>query len=191
MGRIIVLISTSVDGFAESQNVIIDPEFFEFTHSLLSVSEVVLFGRKTYELFEKRWQERLQDEHSPEWVRKMAVALNDIQKIVFTSSLTSPTWRNSEIITTLEIDRVKSLKENTRGALITFGSLSIVESLVEMDLVDDYYFNIQPLIAGSGDARFFNKRMLAAPKKLEYVSHHHFSSGAHVIHYKRAKAGDH
>ena len=187
MGKVIVLISTTSDGFAESQHVIIDPEFFEFAHSLLSVSEVVLFGRTTFELFQERWPERLRDKESPDWVKKMAQSLHDIQKIVFSSTLLETTWNNSEIVNELEFEKIKSLKDNTEGALLTFGSLSVLESLIEMDLVDDYYFNIQPLIAGNGDARFFNKRVLAEPKKLEYVDHHHLNSGAHIIHYRRAE----
>lgn len=185
MGKIIVLISVTPDGFAESQNVIIDEGFFEFTHSLLSVSEVALFGRATFELFSNRWQERLGDLNAPAWVRKMAQSLNDMQKIVFSSTLKGTSWSNSEIIETLDIDKIRSLKKNTQGALITFGSLSIVEALIEMDLVDDYYFNIQPLIAGAGNARFFNNRSLAMPKKLSYAGHHNLSSGAHVIHYNK------
>lgn len=186
MGKVIVLISVTPDGFAESQNVIIDEDFFEFTHSLLSVSEVALFGKTTFELFEQRWQERLADETSPAWVKRMAISLNEIQKIVFSTTLKSTSWNNSEIIGSLEIDKVRSLKDNTQGALITFGSLSVVEALIEMDVVDDYYFNIQPLIAGTGNARFFNRRGLHIPQKLEYIDHHHLKSGAHIIHYGRA-----
>jgi hypothetical protein len=59
MGKVIVLISTTPDGFAESQNVIIDPEFFAFTHSLMDVSEAVIFGRNTFEQFQGRWPLRL------------------------------------------------------------------------------------------------------------------------------------
>src|SRR4051812_10251496 len=121
MGKLVVLISTTPDGFAESQHVIIDPEFFEFTHSLLSVSEVVLFGRTTFEQFQGRWQEGLQEKNGPEWLKKMAQSLHDIQKIVFSSTLKSTTWNNSAIINKLEIERIRSLKDNTSGCLLTFG----------------------------------------------------------------------
>lgn len=190
MGKITVLISVTPDGFAESQNVIIDNDFFEFTHSLLTESEVALFGKTTFELFEQRWQERLADASSPAWVRRMAVALNEIQKIVFSTTLKNTSWNNSQIVGSLETDKIRSLKNNTQGALITFGSLSIVEALVKMDVIDDYYFNFQPLIAGAGNARFFNTRSLPMPRKLEYIDHHHLRSGAHIIHYRRANDHD-
>jgi dihydrofolate reductase len=188
MGKLIVLISPTPDGFAESQHVIIDPEFFDFTHSLMSISEVALFGRATFELFQDRWSARLQDETSPPVVKKIAQSLHDMQKIVFSSTLSTTTWHNSEVVNTLEIDRIRSLKENTDGAIITFGSLSVVETLIEMNLVDDYYFNIQPLLAGYGNARFFSKKHLSQPRQLSYVGHKHLASGAHIIHYQPSKA---
>ena len=186
MGKVIVLISTTPDGFAESQNVIIDPAFFGFTHSLMDVSEAVIFGRNTFTQFQDRWPLRLKDENSPEFVKKMAQSLHDIQKIVFSSTLKTTTWHNSKIVNKLDVDYVNSFKNNSKGGLLTFGSLSLVESLVEMNLVDDYYFNIQPLIPGKGDARFFNKINLTVPQPLKYIGYKQMNSGAHIIHYQNA-----
>jgi dihydrofolate reductase len=186
MGKVIVLISTTPDGFAESQNVIIDPEFFAFTHSLMDASEAVIFGRNTFEQFQNRWPQRVKDENSPEFVRKMAQSLHDIQKIVFSSTLKTTTWHNATIVNKLEVDYIRSFKNNNKRGLLTFGSLSLVESLIENNLVDDYYFNIQPLIPGQGNARFFNKTTLKAPQPLKYVDYRQLASGAHIIHYQNA-----
>lgn len=186
MGKVIVLISTTPDGFAESQNVIIDPEFFAFTHSLMDVSEAVIFGRNTFEQFQARWPLRLKDENSPEFIKKMAQSLHDIQKIVFSSTLKTTTWHNSRIVNKLDVDYIKSFKNNSKGGLLTFGSLRLVESLIEINLVDDYYFNIQPLIPGKGDTRFFNKTNLKAPQPLKYIDYKQLTSGAHIIHYQNA-----
>ncbi|MGC4102460.1 dihydrofolate reductase family protein [Ferruginibacter sp.] len=186
MGRIIVLISTTPDGFADSRNVIIEPDFFEFTHSLLSHSDAVVFGRKTFEQFQDRWIERLQDETSPDWIKKMAQSLHDIQKIVFSSTLKTTRWNNSTIATELDIAYIKSFKKEHKGGLLTFGSLSIIESLIQMNVVDDYYFNIQPIIPGKGEARFFNSLNLDKPCSLKYVAYRELSSGAHIIHYQNA-----
>jgi dihydrofolate reductase len=184
MGKVIVLISTTPDGFAEPQNVIIDAEFFEFTHSLMDVSEAVIFGRKTFEQFQDRWPLRLKDENSPEFIKKMAQSLHDIQKVVFSSTLKTTTWHNSKIVNKLEVDYISAFKNNSKGGLVTFGSLSLVESLIEMNLVDDYYFNIQPLISGKGDVHFFNKMNLKVPQPLKYINHKQLASGAHIIHYQ-------
>jgi len=184
MGKVIVLVSTTPDGFAESQNVIIDPEFFEFTHSLMDVSETVLFGRNTFEQFQGRWPFRLNDENSPGFIRKMAQSLHDMPKVVVSSTLKTTAWHNSKIVNKLDVDYIRSFKNNSKRGVVIFGSLRLVESLIEMNLVDDYYFNIQPLIAGKGDARFFTKMNLKTTQPIKYVGCKQLASGAHIIHYQ-------
>lgn len=184
MGKVIVLISVTPDGFADAQNVIVDPEFFEFTHSLMSEADVAAFGRLTFEMFQERWPQRLLDEDTPDWVRKMAKALTDIPKVVFSSTLKKTTWHNSTISDQLNAEYINAFKRDNNGALLTFGSLSVIEKLTEMNLVDDYYFNIQPVLPGKGDARFFSKLKLNIPHPLKYVGSKDLASGAHVIHYQ-------
>jgi dihydrofolate reductase len=188
MGKVVVLISTTPDGFANAENIIINPEFFEFTHSLMSTAEIVAFGRNTFEIFQDRWPKRLQDENSTEWVKKMAQALHDIPKIVFSSTLKKTSWHNSSIVNKLDLDYIKAFKQNNSGTLLTFGSLSLIEALTEMKMVDDYYFNIQPIIAGKGETRFFSKINLNSSHSLKYIDCKLLASGAHIIHYQNAEA---
>jgi len=184
MGKVIVLISTTLDGYADARNVIVDSELFEFTHSLMAISEIVAFGRNTFEIFQERWPQRLQDEATPEWMREMAQSLHDIPKVVFSSTLKKTTWHNSKIISKLDANYIKTFKQSSSGALITFGSPSLVEQLTEMNAVDDYYFNVLPLLPGKGESRFFSKMNLHTPLPLKYVECKEQTSGAHIIHYK-------
>jgi hypothetical protein len=57
-----------------------------------------------------------------------------------------------------------------------------------MNAVDDYYFNIQPLIAGKGTARLFGQLNTKNPLPLQFAGCHPLPSGAHVIHYKNTEA---
>lgn len=184
MGKVMVLISITPDGFADAQNVIADPEFFEFTNTLMAAADVAAFGRLTFEMFQERWPQRLLDEATPDWVRKMAKALHDIPKIVFSSTLKTTAWHNSTISDQLSADYINAFKRDNDGALLTFGSLSLIEKLTEMNLVDDYYFNVLPLLPGTGDARLFSKLNLNIPHSLKFIDCKHFTSGAHVIHYQ-------
>jgi dihydrofolate reductase len=188
MGRVISLISITPDGFVDAGNVIIDAEFFDFTRSLMSMAETVAFGRNTFEEFQARWPGRLEDEKSPAWVKKMASSLHHIPKIVFSSTLKETAWHNSTIVKKLDLEYITHLKQSSHGALLTFGSLTVIEALTEMNMVDDYYFNIQPLIPGKGDARFFSKMKLSATRSLRYISSRPMSSGSTIIHYKCAAA---
>ena len=52
MGKVMSLISTTIDGFADRDYVIIDAAFFDFTHKLLSGTSTIAFGRNTFEQFQ-------------------------------------------------------------------------------------------------------------------------------------------
>ena len=183
MGKVIVMINTTLDGFVDGQHVIVDPGLFEFTIQLMKDVEIAAFGRTTFEMFQERWPQRLIDKDTPGWVRDMAQALHDVPKVVFSSTLKTTTWNNSIINNELNVDYVKEFKQNSNGTLLTFGSISLIEALTVMNIVDDYYFNIQPLIAGKGEVRLFNKMNLDLPLSLKYVDHTQLSSGAQIIHY--------
>lgn len=188
MGKVIVSLSITPDGFADAEHVMVDPEFFEFTHTLMNDAELVAFGRHTFDIFQSRWPQRLLDESSPDWVKKMAQSLHDINKIVFSSTLEKTTWHNSAIIKQLNVADIRSFKQNNTGDLVTFGSLSVIQALTAMNMVDDYYFNIVPLLAGKGEARLFDKVQLNAFAPLKYVDCKPLASGVLIAHYKNEKS---
>ena len=188
MGNVTVLISTTLDGFADAQHVIVDPEFFALTHSLMEKAEVAAFGRHTFEIFQERWPKRLEDKNSPEWIRKMAQDLHDMPKLVFSSTLNMTTWNKSSIVPALDLEYITAFKKNNRGSFLTFGSISLIETLTKMNVVDDYYFNVQPVLSGKGDTRFFSKFNLETPQALKYVDSKQQASGAHILHYKNSSA---
>ncbi len=186
MGKVMSLINTTPDGFADGKYAIIDAEFFEFTHGLLLDTAAVAFGRSTFELFQSRWPPILEDKSAEEWQIRMAGALNNKHKTVFSSTLKTTTWSNSAIIQEVDAGYVNVYKQQGSGGLLTFGSLGLVASLTEMNLIDDYYFCIQPVIAGGGDVRLFDKIKLDKCLQLKYIDSTLLKSGVHIIHYQNA-----
>jgi dihydrofolate reductase len=186
MGKVMSLINSTPDGFADSQYAIVDAEFFEFTHGLLSNTKTIAFGRNTFEQFQNRWPAILQKENAPEFQVKMARVLNDKHKAAYSSTLTTTTWKNSTIVQKIDAGQINSYKQEGQGGLLTLGSPSLVAALTEMNLIDDYYFCIQPLIAGDGDVRLFAKMKLDWCRSLEYVQSTQLKSGVHIIHYHSA-----
>jgi dihydrofolate reductase len=186
MGRVMSLINTTPDGFADGRYVVIDAEFYEFTHSLLAQTSTIAFGRNTFELFQDRWMAILEDKTKEEWQVKMAKALNDKHKQVYSSTLKTTRWNNAAIEQKVDAKQINTYKQEGKGGLLTFGSLSLVASLIAMDLIDDYYFSIQPLIAGHGDVRLSDKLKLGASRPLKYIESTPLKSGVHIIHYQRA-----
>jgi len=186
MGRIMSLINTTPDGFADSQYTIIDAEYFEFTHGLLSDTKTIAFGRNTFELFQKRWPAILDNKEAPAFQVKMAKALNEKDKVAYSSTLKTTTWNNSTIVKKIDAGQIKSYRQDNKGGVLTIGSMSLVAALTEMKLIDDYYFCIQPIIAGNGDTRLFDKIKLNWCLQLKYVNSLQLKSGVHIIHYQSA-----
>ena len=98
MGKVRSLISTTPDGFADAEYAIVDAEFYEFTHGLLSDTRTVAFGRNTFELFQNRWPPILENENAPESQVRMARALNDKHKAAYSSTLKTTAWNSSTIV---------------------------------------------------------------------------------------------
>jgi len=114
----------------------------------------------------------------------MARVLNDKHKAVYSSTLKTTTWNNSAIVQKVDAGHFNSYKQEGKGGLLTLGSLNLVVALTEMNLIDEYYFCIQPLIAGKGDARLFDNLTLDTSRSLHYVDSKQLKSGVHIIHYQ-------
>jgi dihydrofolate reductase len=81
-------------------------------------------------------------------------------------------------------EEVAKLKRGDGKDIIAYGGASLAQSLIELDLVDDYRFLIHPVILGSGLPVFNKARELM---HLELVDERRFPKGAvaHVYNRKR------
>jgi dihydrofolate reductase len=182
MGKVISLINVTADGFCGSEYVIADAEFHEFVHGILSHTQTVGFGRNTFELFQSVWPPMLAGGNQPASQVKMAQALNDIDKIAFSGTISSTTWNNSRIVKKIEKEHVGHFREKNAKDLLTIGSPGIVAALTQLDLVDEYYFGVQPVIAGKG-VRLFDKLQLDGRKPLQLADTTQLKSGVVMMHY--------
>jgi dihydrofolate reductase len=181
------LINITPDGFVDGKYATTDEEFYEFVHGLLSQTGTVGFGANTFEMFQDRWPPRLEDQNAPEYQVKMAKALHNKHKAVYSSTLKTTTWNNSTIEPKVNAEQINAYKQKDQKGLLTIGSLGLVASLIEKDLVDDYYFCFQPLIAGNGEIRLFDKLNLNATRPLKYEDSQQLKNGVHIIHYTSAQ----
>ena len=187
MGRVICMINITADGFVDGKYVITDAEFYEFVHGLMAETETVAYGGNTFKMFQEIWPSRLEDNDTPAYQAKMAKALHDKHKAVYSSTLTTTTWNNSTIVPTVDAEQIKAYKQEGKKGLMTIGSPGLVASLTEKNLVDDYYFCIQPRIAGNGEVRLFDKLNLDTMRSLKYEDSQQLKNGVHIIHYTNAQ----
>lgn len=184
MGKVIALLNITADGFCDAQLVNANAEFHEFAHTLIDGVASVGFGRSTFELFAQVWPAVLENEGQPESQVRMARRLTDTPKLVFSRGLTDPAWRNSTVVRSADAKLIGRYKAADSGDLLTIGSPGLVADLTRQGLVDDYYFSVQPVIAGAGGVRLFDKFQLEAQVPLKYVESKALGSGVIINHYK-------
>lgn len=125
-----------------------------------SQSGAMLFGRRTYEMFESFWPHALDDPntspdpHGPgrrsKAMRAMAVWINQSEKVVFSKTRKDVTWQNSRLLREIDARAIGELKRAPGEDIMIFGSGSVVSRLSELGLIDEYRFIVCPVLLGSG-----------------------------------------
>jgi dihydrofolate reductase len=108
-------------------------------------AEAQLFGRRTYEFLAARWPSRSGE---------LADRLNNMPKYVVSSTLKDPDWNNSTVLAGDVMQEVSKLKEELGGEIVVAGSIRLVRTLMENDLVDELRLMIYPVLLGDGERLF-------------------------------------
>ena len=81
--------------------------------------------------------------------------MENIFKIVYSRTLESVDWRNTELKREIIRDEITDLKQQP-GKDILVGSPSMIVALSNLGLVDEYQLGVQPTVLGSGLSLFKN-----------------------------------
>jgi dihydrofolate reductase len=181
MGKLVVSEFVTLDGVAEAPDKwingihfkLFDEEGGKFKHDELFASEALLLGRVTYEAFAQAWPPR---------TGEFADRFNSIPKFVASRTLDKVDW-NASLIKGNVAEEVARLKRQPGGDLVVHGSLSLVDTLMRHQLVDEYRVWIDPIVVGAG-RRLFNEGV--DPAVLKLVDTKTFPSGTVVLTYHPA-----
>src|SRR4051812_32980900 len=125
-----------------------DPKMGEAIGAFTERSGGILLGRTTYEMFEPAWSTRTVDDDPG------APFFNDTTKYVVSSTLTTATWRNSQVIGPYDPDAIRRLKDEVDGDLYVSGSVTLVRAMLADGLVDELHLFVYPLTRGAGPRLF-------------------------------------
>ena len=181
MSKIIFAINITIDGFADHTAVVADDELHDFYADYLDSVDIVLLGRKTYEMMAGFWPHAKEDPGSTKSMINFADKYNSISKVVFSKSLNEVKWNNTILNKGSLINEVLKMK-NKSGKNISAGSLSIASTLMEEQLIDEFWFLVHPIVLGKGKPLFEN---LNRRSNLKLVDINTLKSGVAVLHYKK------
>ena len=112
-----------------------------------------------------------------------AVAINNAPKIVFSRTLESVDWKNTELKREVVKEEILELKQQP-GKDILVGSPSLIVQLAQLGLVDEYQLGVQPTVVGSGLPLFKN---ITDRIDLKLLKTKTFGCGAVFFYYEPAK----
>jgi dihydrofolate reductase len=152
-----------------------DPRMGEVIGEVTGRAQGILLGRNTYEMFEPAWSTRTVEEDPG------APFFNDTTKYVVSSTLTDPTWSNTEVVGAYDPATIRRLKEEVDGDLYVSGSVTLVHALLADGLVDQVHLFVYPVTRGEGPRLFADG---AAPVKLERAAGDAYDNGVQYLSYR-------
>lgn len=138
---------------------------------------ILLFGRKTYDLMVSYWPTPMAMKNDP----SVAEGMNKSEKIVFSRTLKTADWNNTRIIGDRIVDEIRMLKQSEGQDLTILGSGSIVSLFTDHDLIDEYAIMVDPVILEQGTPIFSGIRRRS---DLKLRNSRVFKSGVVLLNYQ-------
>jgi len=152
MRKVIFNISISLDGYFEGpdHNIdwhIVDDDLNAYSLELLQNIDVLIFGRRIYELMAGYWPAVTDD-------NPIAKEMNETPKLVFSRSLKTVEWKNSQLASGSIADEVARLKQIHGDGLLCVGGSELASAFLEQGLVDEVRVILVPILLGKGKPVF-------------------------------------
>jgi dihydrofolate reductase len=152
-----------------------DPDGMKFKLEETLSHDALLLGRVTYEGFAAAWPDRTDE-------AGFADKMNAMKKYVVSSTLTDPSWSNSEVLGPDLPAEVERIKAEPGGDILVAGSVRLVQGLLAHDLVDELRLMTFPIVLGSGKRLFGQAE---EPIGFELASAQPLNSGTVILTYRR------
>jgi len=183
MRKLIAAINMTLDGFCDHTAMIADEEIHQHYNELLSNADTLIYGRITYQLMESYWPSVVKNPTGNKPMDEFAVLIDNISKIVFSRTLKDVDWKNTKLKKEVIKEEVLELKQQA-GKNILVGSPSLIMTLTQLDLIDEYQLGVQPIVLGSGLPLFKNIKDRVNLKLLKTKT---FGCGAIALYYEPTK----
>jgi dihydrofolate reductase len=144
----------------------------------LSKADTIILGRVTYSAMARYWPSRAADMSFPREDLAFAEMMNRYEKVVFSRSMDTPVWNNSRFVRGNTGKEILQLKQQPGKDIIIYGSGKLVNSLMQLNLIDEYLLWVHPVILGKGKPLFRDKI------NMKLMNLKTFDSGVVILYYK-------
>ena len=179
MRKVTAGLFVSLDGVTESpekwQLPYFNDEMGEAIGAAMAAADAMLLGRVTYQEFASYWP-GVRSEDQP-----FADYMNNTPKYVVSTTLDTVEWSNSTLIKGNLAEEITKLKQQPGKNIGITGSTTLVQSLLQDDLLDELGLMIHPVVVGSGKRLFEEGGDLKALKLIDSKT---FSTGVVSLTYQ-------
>jgi dihydrofolate reductase len=177
MGKIILFMHISLDGFAAGKNgemdwIHVDQEIFDFGAERIAKTNTAFYGRVTYEMMEGYWPTAADQPGASKHDIEHAAWYKRAHKVVLSNTLSG--GPNTTVIGKDYAAAVRKLKEETEGEILLFGSPGAAHALLAENLIDGCWLFVNPVLLGEGIPVFEG---IKEKLSLKLLKTHVFSSG--------------
>ncbi|MFF5447831.1 dihydrofolate reductase family protein [Streptomyces sp. NPDC012888] len=160
MGRIIMPISVSVDGYVEGPGReidwhLVDEELHAHFNEQLAPMGAFLSGRVSHELMAGYWPTADQDPDAPAAVAEFAAIWRTMPKYVFSRTLdpAAHTEWNTTVVRHVDPAEIEALKAAPGGDL-ALGGADLAATFMRYGLIDEFRIYVHPVLLGRGKPLF-------------------------------------
>ena len=184
MRKIISFAHISLDGFVagpkgEMDWIKINDEIFDHGHERISKGDTALYGRTTFQMMEHYWPTAADKPNATKHDHDHSKWYKGIRKLVLSNTLKESDFTNTRIISSNLADEINKIKKEGDKEILLFGSPGATHSLLELDLIDGFWLNVNPVILGQGIPLFKGVNKL----DLDLKNTHRYSCGVVVMDY--------
>ena len=180
MRNVVGYVLTSLDGVVEAGEWIdqFDADMQEFMVEVIEAQDAVLLGRVTYQEWAAFWP-TARSEHP------FARFINPVPKYVVSTTLSAvEEWQPATLLTGDISQAITQLKQQPGKNIGVHGSLTLIRSLLEQDLLDDLILVVFPILLGGGRRLLNDGDSL---KRLNLVSSKSTRTGGLLLTYQLAR----
>jgi dihydrofolate reductase len=189
MRKIVAIENVTLDGFADSREGLgfewtaraYDDEVDGYSNEHVRADvDTAAYGRATYLGMQGFWSQMLDNPDGTPSERAHAEWVNNVDKVVFSTTLESADWANSRLISGNVAEEVAALKAQPGGTIAIYASPRLVHGFVDLGLIDEFRILVHPVTLGHGTPLFHEQARL----NLELLESKAFGSGAMYVRYQ-------
>lgn len=183
MRKLIYGINISLDGCCDHTKFGGENDVHNYFRELLENTDLVIYGRKTYELMVPFWPEVAEAQSMDETSNAFAKVFAGLKRVVVSKTIDPAADPQTTVISDNLKEEILKLKQQP-GKAISTGGVELPAKLIELGLIDEFHMVVHPVIVGQG-RRLFSEMNLPENLGLKLVASETLSSGCIALRYEK------